>query len=55
MISGPTGRHIYVLHSSNPGILSYHEVEPARGSIWLQDSLTVGQNPTALVISRLSR
>jgi len=52
---GPTGRHIYVIHSSNPGILSYHEVEPARGSIWLQDSLTVGQYPTALVISRLSR
>jgi len=52
---GPTGRHIYVLHSSDPGTLSYYEIEPATGAIWLKDALTAGQFPSVLVVSRLSR
>ncbi len=52
---GPTGRHIYVIHDSEPGTLSYHKVDPASGSIELVNALPLGRFPGALVISRLSR
>jgi 6-phosphogluconolactonase len=52
---GPTGRHIYVIHQSVPGTLSYYRVDPASGSIELVDALPLGRFPAALVISRLSR
>ena len=52
---GPTRRHIYVIHDSEPGTLSYYQVDPASGSIELVNALPLGRFPGALIISRLSR
>jgi 6-phosphogluconolactonase (cycloisomerase 2 family) len=52
---GPTGRHIYVIHDSAPGKLSFYRVDPAAGTIGLEDALPLGRLPAALVLSRLTR
>jgi 6-phosphogluconolactonase (cycloisomerase 2 family) len=52
---GPTGRHVYVIHDSEPGTLSYYQVDPASGSIELVNAFPLGRFPGALVISRIAR
>ena len=52
---GPTGRHVYVIHDSEPGTLSYYEVDPASGSIELVNAFPLGRFPEALVIARVAR
>jgi hypothetical protein len=46
---------VYVIHDSEPGTLSYYEVDPASGSIELVNAFPLGRFPGALVIARVAR
>jgi 6-phosphogluconolactonase len=52
---GPTGRHIYVTHGSNPGTITYYEIDPAMGAIRFENALTVGRFPSLLAIVHITQ
>ncbi len=55
MVIGPTGRHIYVAYSTAPGNLTIHEIDPGSGAVFIDNVLTTGNYPSALVTVRIAQ